>query len=280
VNAAGMGARILVVEDTSYSLQLMTYLLQAQGHTIAEAETGEQAVEVAPAWYPDLVIMDLQLPGMDGYQAMAELRAMPELTGVPIVAVSSFAMVGDRERALDAGFSHYMTKPIDPETFTAEINTRLPERLRGAAPVPVGTEPEPAPQSEPVVAALSALSADILVLDDSVINQTLLRSVLEPHGYRVRTACTVEEAIAATAESRPDLILSDVHVGQQRGADLRAYVMSVPALAYVPFAFVTATATQVGPLVGDGTTRVILRPIDPADLLDEVWALLGSRIGD
>jgi two-component system cell cycle response regulator len=272
-----MGARILVVEDTSYSLQLMTYLLEAQGHTVAEAETGEDAVEIAPAWYPDLVVMDLQLPGMDGYQALSALRAMPELTGVPIVAVTSFAMVGDRERAMDAGFSHYMTKPIDPETFAEEINTRLPERLRGAAPVSAGTEPVPVPPPEPVV---TLASADILVLDDSVINQTLLRSVLEPHGYRVRTACTVEEAIEAAAERRPDLILSDVHVGQERGLDLWAYLSSVPHLAIVPFAFVTATASQMGPLPGAGTTRVILRPIDPLDLLDEVRALLGARIGD
>jgi two-component system cell cycle response regulator len=277
VNGAGMGARILVVEDTSYSLQLMTYLLTAQGHAVAEAVTGEQAIEIAPAWYPDLVVMDLQLPGMDGYQALTALRVMPELTAVPIVAVTSFAMVGDRERALEAGFSHYMTKPIDPETFTAEINTRLPERLRGAAPVPAGDVLEPAPAAEPVG---TLVSADILVLDDSVINQTLLRSVLEPHGYRVRTACTVEEAIAAAAERRPDLVLSDVHVGQERGADLRAYLSSVPHLAIVPFAFVTATANQVGPRVGDGRTRVILRPIDPPDLLDEVRALLSSRIGD
>jgi CheY-like chemotaxis protein len=135
VTAPGTGARILLVEDTPYSLQLMKYLLEAHAHTVIAAVTGEEAVELAVATRPDLVVMDLQLPGIDGYQALAAIRAAPELTAVPVVAVTAFAMVGDRDRALCAGFDHYMTKPIDPETFTADINAHLREDLRGSLPV-------------------------------------------------------------------------------------------------------------------------------------------------
>jgi two-component system cell cycle response regulator len=272
---SGSGARILVVEDTPYSLQLMQYILQAHAHTVVPAVTGEEAVQLAQASCPDLVVMDLQLPGIDGYEALAALRATPSLAAVPVVAVTSFAMVGDRDRALGAGFDHYMTKPIDPETFAAEIGARLPQNLRGSAPVldedhhGDTTEPESSGQ----------YTVDVLALDDSPINQTLLRTVLEPHGYRVRTALTVEDAIAAVDAERPDLVLSDIHVGRQSGTELLSYLRGVPSLAVLPFAFVTSTADWQSPVLDGGAAPVINRPIEPAALLERVGALLHSKTG-
>jgi CheY-like chemotaxis protein len=125
-----MGAHLLLVEDTSYSMQLMTYLLQAHGYTVTEAVTGEQAIVSARTSRPDLVVLDLQLPGIDGYETFSALRNEVGLADVPIVAVTSFATVGDHDRTLQAGFDHYLTKPIDPETFTAELAAFLPEHLR------------------------------------------------------------------------------------------------------------------------------------------------------
>jgi two-component system cell cycle response regulator len=274
-----MSARILLVEDTPHNLQLMTYLLETHEHTIIAAGTGEKAIELAPAWRPELIVMDLQLPGIDGYQALAALKSIPAVAGVPIIAVTSFAMVGDRDRALSAGFDEYLTKPIDPQTFREEINAHLPERLRGSLPVPA--EVEPAQRANPAAPDASGLhAADILVLDDSLINQTLLRSMLEPHGFHVRTASTVQEAIAAIEAKRPDLVLSDVHVGRQSGAELLTHVRSAPVLTLVPFAFITATTDWQDPLLAAGSaTRVIHRPIDPEALLNEVNALLDSRTG-
>jgi two-component system, cell cycle response regulator len=274
-----MGARILIVEDTPHNLQLMTYLLETHGHTVVAAVTGEQGIELALAAPPDLVVMDLQLPGLDGYAALTALRSAPDLAAVPVVAVTSFAMVGDRDRALNAGFDHYMAKPIDPETFTEEINGRLPEHLRGSRPVPAGTGPAQTTDL-PTPGPDRQHAADILVLDDSLINQTLLRSMLEPHGYHVRTAFTVEQAITAAEDALPDLVLSDVHVGRQTGAQLLSHVRGVPVLAVVPFAFITATADWQDPLFDAGATRVIRRPIEPAALLNEVEALLSRRTGD
>jgi CheY-like chemotaxis protein len=121
-----MGARLLLVEDTPQSMQLMTYLLRAYGHSVTEALSGEQAVACAAAARPELVVLDLQLPGIDGYQTLVALREAAGLTGVPVIAVTSFARLGDRERALDAGFDHYLTKPIDPETFVPELEAFLP----------------------------------------------------------------------------------------------------------------------------------------------------------
>jgi two-component system cell cycle response regulator len=274
-----MGANILVVEDTPDSLHLMAYLLEAHGHTISAAVTGEQGIALAEASRPDLVVMDLQLPGIDGFGALKALRSMPDLDGVPVVAVTSFAMVGDRDRALAAGFDRYLTKPIDPETFTEEIDTHLPAHLRGSLAMPSGVVPAGASTPIPDVPDDGHQGVDILVLDDSAINQTLLRSVLEPHGYHVRTADTVEEAIAAAEQKCPDLVLSDVHVGQQTGAALLLHLRAVPVLTVVPFAFITATTDWQDPVLGDDRARVIQRPIDPAALLEEVKALVQGRMG-
>jgi two-component system cell cycle response regulator len=274
MNGPGMGATILVVEDTANSLQLMTYLLTAHQHTVVEAVTGEQAIELASASAPDLVVMDLQLPGIDGFETMTAVRSIPGREPVPIIAVTSFAMVGDRDRALKAGFDHYLTKPIDPESFVEEINVWLPKQLRGSdCPQ---REPELAPAGEPMLGPADARGADILVLDDSPLNRTLLLSILEPHGYRVRTTSTVEEAIAALDDALPDLVLSDVHVGERSGVELWSHLRSVPVLAVVPFAFLSATTDWQDPLLGDDKAMLIRGPIEPRALLAGVIALLGE----
>lgn len=268
-----MAARILVVEDTAHNMQLMTYLLEAHGHTVVPAVTGEQAVDLAAADKPDLVLMDLQLPGIDGHEALQILRSMPQVAQVPVIAITSFAMVGDRIHGLQAGFDDYLAKPINPHTFADDIDSRLPTPLRGSPPVLTGLNKEAAPMpGAPVVSRADEI--DILVLDDSTTNQALLRSVLEPYGYRVRVSSTVEDAIAAVDSKCPDLVLSDIHVGPERGNTLLSYLRTVPVLAVVPFAFLTATADFLDPLAREGRVRIIRRPIEPLQLLQEVAALL------
>lgn len=268
-----MAARILVVEDTAHNMQLMRYLLEAHGHTVVPATSGEEAVELTAADKPDLVLMDLQLPGIHGQEALRILRGMPQGADVPVIAITSFAMVGDRGQAIEAGFDDYLAKPIDPHTFADDIDNRLPDALRGSPPVLTGLDQGAAsvPRALP---ADRMPTADILVLDDVATNQALLRSVLEPHGYAVRVSCTVEEAIAAVDSKCPDLVLSDIHVGPQEGDALLSYLRTVPVLAVVPFAFLTATADFLDPLAREGRVRIIRRPIEPLQLLEEVAALL------
>lgn len=127
-----MGARILVVEDNPQSLELMSYLLGAYGHHVCGAATGAAAVESAATTDVDLVLLDLQLPDIDGYRVLRTLRAHG--TAVKIIAVTAVAMVGDRERTLAAGFDHYMPKPINPRTFVDEVEAWLPRHLRHSRP--------------------------------------------------------------------------------------------------------------------------------------------------
>jgi two-component system cell cycle response regulator DivK len=119
--------RILIVEDKATSRELLRTVLEKQGYTVAEAEDGEQAVQRARAEIPDLILLDLQMPLRNGYEVVTELRLDPRFAAVPIVAVTASAMQGDREKALRAGFTGYLTKPLSLSVLREEIRRLLPE---------------------------------------------------------------------------------------------------------------------------------------------------------
>jgi len=116
---------ILIIEDNEQNMYLERYLLEARGHRIKEARDGPEGIAAARAAVPDLILLDIQLPGMDGYAVARALRAQPELDVVPIVVVTSYALSGDHAKALLAGCDGYIEKPIDPDTFVALTEAAL-----------------------------------------------------------------------------------------------------------------------------------------------------------
>ena len=113
--------RILMIEDNPQNRYLATFLLNARGWQVLQAEDGPSGIALAAQEKPDLVLLDIQLPGMDGYAVAQALRACKNLPHLPIVAVTSYAMPGDRERCLQSGCNGYIEKPIDPATFADEV---------------------------------------------------------------------------------------------------------------------------------------------------------------
>ena len=113
--------KILVVEDNAQNRYLMEYLLRKSGYAVVMASTGAEALSMAIREAPDLILMDIQLPDLDGLEVTRRLRASDMDKAVPIVAVTSFAMAGDRQKALEAGCTGYIEKPIDPEHLLKEI---------------------------------------------------------------------------------------------------------------------------------------------------------------
>jgi two-component system, cell cycle response regulator DivK len=113
--------QILVVEDNARNMRLFCDVLQASGYRTLEATTGEQAVELVFAHRPDLVLMDIQLPDIDGVEALGRVRADDGFATVPILALTAQAMEGDRERFLAAGFDGYLSKPVDIAEFVATV---------------------------------------------------------------------------------------------------------------------------------------------------------------
>lgn len=114
--------KILIIEDNEQNLYLASYLLENSGYRVVQARDGRQGIEMANLDPPALILLDIQLPGLDGYAVARELKKNPALSAAPIVAVTSFAMTGDREKALEAGCVGYIEKPIDPETFVVQVS--------------------------------------------------------------------------------------------------------------------------------------------------------------
>jgi two-component system cell cycle response regulator DivK len=121
-----MKKTILLIEDNAQNSYLTTFLLESQGFAVVSASDGASGIELAQQTLPDLILLDIQLPMMDGYAVARALRTIESLKLTPIVAVTSYAMVGDREKCLAAGCNGYIEKPINPETFVAEVSTFLP----------------------------------------------------------------------------------------------------------------------------------------------------------
>jgi two-component system, cell cycle response regulator DivK len=120
-----MKPKALLVEDNENNRYLAQFLLEREGFAVMVAVDGKQALEAARLDKPDLVLMDIQMPEMDGYQTAERFKSEPALNDIPLVGVSSFVMPGDRERALQVGFVGYIEKPINPDTFAKEVKRFL-----------------------------------------------------------------------------------------------------------------------------------------------------------
>jgi two-component system cell cycle response regulator len=271
-----MLARILVIEDNPTNMELMVYLLGAYGYGLDTADDGSKGIEKVFQSQPDLIICDLEMPGLNGYEVVKGVRCRPETSHIPVIAVTACAMVGDRDKVLAAGFDGYLSKPIYPETFVKLVEAFLPVRLRcpGLPESYEGTTPA-APPPEPMGVA-------VLVVDDSPVNLSLIRSTLEPSGYTVIATDSVEVALEQARRNAFDLILSDLHMSPESGLGFLQRVKADPKLRSIPFVILTASFTEPGDAIQQralelGAARFLMRPIAPEQLLLEVAACLANR---
>lgn len=266
------GARVLIIEDNPANLELMTYLLSAFGHTVLASENGLSGLAMAGREHPDLVICDVQLPDIDGFEVARRMQANPILESIPLVAVTALAMVGDRDRVLAAGFNGYLPKPIDPETFVRQMEVFLHPRQHTSTPHSAAEATAGQPD-------MPSRGVTILAVDNQPVNLELAQCILEPFGYRVITAGGIAEGLALAREGGCDLILSDVCMFQESGYDFLEVIQRDPELRSIPFILITST------LMGEkdrekglrlGAARFLRRPIEPEDLLAEIRGCLSE----
>lgn len=124
------GKNILLVEDNEVNRRLAGFLLRSHGYQVREATTAAAAFEMVDKERPDLIVMDIQLPGMDGLEITRKLKEQPATADIPVIAVTSYAMKGDREKAFAAGCAGYVTKPIDKNTFIQEVATHVGSKAK------------------------------------------------------------------------------------------------------------------------------------------------------
>src|SRR5882724_300516 len=183
-----MPTRILIIEDHVDNLELMAYLLRAFGYATLAAGDGLEGMTLAERELPELIICDMQLPGIDGFEVAKRLKNDARLREIPLVGITALAMVGDRDRVLQAGFDGYIAKPIAPKTFVNELEAFLkPEQVLCATRV-ADAEPMKEPRGHVNGGKTLAHRGTILVVDDVAANLDLARSIFEPSGFNVRLA--------------------------------------------------------------------------------------------
>jgi two-component system cell cycle response regulator len=273
-----MCARVLVVDDEPVNLDLVEYLLRAFGHEPIVALGGESALRLANERVPDLVLCDIQMSQMDGFEVLRRLREDPRFAKTPVVGVTALAMVGDRERVLAAGFDGYVTKPITPETFVLEIEQYLapelalrqqPKRAMGVA------GPAPAPP-------LRGGSGYVLVVDNDPPNRELLRHLIESLGVETRLASNADDALLLAREMKPNLIISDLHMPGRGGLELLQVTKSDAILKDVPFLLTSSSAPrreEERRARESGVAGFLVRPLDAEAMLEHLakWIPAGPQ---
>lgn len=119
---------VLIIEDNEQNIYLATFLLKSSRYQVVQARSGEEGLALSQEVRPDLILLDIQLPEMDGYEVVRRLKSQPATAAIPVVAVTSYAMAGDRESILAAGCQGYVEKPIDPDTFVAAVTAYINHR--------------------------------------------------------------------------------------------------------------------------------------------------------
>ena len=129
-----MSKRILVVEDQEDNRRILRDLLTSKGYEIIEAADGEEGVAMAGEHIPDLILMDIQLPGLDGYEATRRIKSNADLAGIPIIAVTSYALSGDETKAKEAGCDDYISKPYSPRVLLSKVHENLGDLPESGTP--------------------------------------------------------------------------------------------------------------------------------------------------
>jgi two-component system sensor histidine kinase/response regulator len=262
-------ARVLVIEDEANNLDVAQRIIRAAGHEALIAMDGQSGLDIARAERPDAILVDLLLPGVDGWTVTRLLREEAWAARIPIIAVSALAMQQDRQRAIDAGCDDFVSKPYAPAELRAVLARFLPEN----APLVVGTR-----RTDAVAAHVERLGT-VLAVDDEPANLDLISRRLAALGCTVLRATNGEQALAIADRDRPDLVLLDVMMPGIDGWETCRRLKANERTSAIPVIFVTA-ADQTQDVVKGfeaGGVDYIAKPVEALELAARVRSTLFTK---
>jgi two-component system cell cycle response regulator len=219
------GESILIVEDNPTNLKLTTFLLKSEGYDVSTAIDGPESLKLIESIHPDLILMDVQLPGIDGLEVTRRLKKNPKTQSIPVIALTAYAMKGDKEKALEAGCDGYLSKPIDTRMFPSQIRTFLDNNY-GAT------------QDQKLVIE------NILIAEDDEIECEALRARLSAEGYSLSVVSNGAEALVTAKRMRPHLIVSDILMPRLDGFQLCRQIRTSDELRDVHVILTTSGSIQ------------------------------------
>jgi two-component system cell cycle response regulator len=249
-----MSVKILVVDDNPTNLKLASDVLEFEGYDVLKAADAEEAQVVLAATLPDLILMDIALPGMDGLTLTRKLKAAERTRRIRIVALTAFAMKGDDQKALDAGCDGYITKPIDTR--------KLPDQVAGFLA-------RPSSQSR-------RSRMKILIVEDHAADLKLADLVLSTGGHYVSAVGAAEQAFVAIKEDRPQLIFVDLDLPGMDGLALVRKLRADPDMGDIRVVAVTCYPEQYpeAAALAAGCDAYLLKPINTRELSGQLTAVI------
>lgn len=275
-------ARVLVIEDNPANMRLACLLLRHATHTVLCAVDAESGLLLARTEQPDLVLMDMQLPDMDGLTATAQLKRDPLTAAIPVIALTALAMKSDQENCQAAGCDGYIAKPLRYQELYAAINALLPEDGKPPAALAVAataTRQSTLPQLAPAVSSAQDARL-ILVAEDNPINQKLILQQLALLGFAANVAVNGRQAFARWQSGEYALLLTDLQMPEMNGYALTAAIRSAEqGLRRIPIVALTANlrAQELGRCRAAGMDDCLSKPLQLAELKASLVTWLPGR---
>jgi two-component system cell cycle response regulator len=267
---------ILVVEDNIYNMKLVRSLIKLGGYDILEAVSAEEGFSILEKHTPDLILMDIQLPGMDGLTATRQIKSTEKIKRVPVLALSAYAMNGDKHRALEAGCTGYISKPIDTRGFLNIIESYMP-----------GLPPETQKQdtfskteeNQASIEDITFFKHKILIVDDDPLNVKLLKAKLTSNIFTTIEAYGGQECLDIVNVELPDIILLDLMMPGVDGFEVTRILKSSDQTRLIPIIHITALDSHEDKAKAFkvGADKFLNKPINTKELMIRIRSLLRLR---
>lgn len=253
---------VLVIEDNELNMKLVRTLLQIGNYQVLCAENAESGIRLATDHIPDLILMDIQLPDMDGLNATRQIKSDPRTREIPVVALTAYAMEKDRKLVAEAGCIDHMAKPINTKTFLSSVSQYMAADKTGIY--------SPSLMGKP----------SILVLDDEPMNIKLLDAMLKQESFFTRTASNGAEALESVKNNMPDLVLLDVMMPEIGGFEVTRQLKKDPKTRNIPIILITALNSDDDKSRGmaAGADEFLNKPVNKAELIARVNSLLNLKV--
>lgn len=253
---------VLVIEDNELNLKLVRTLLEIGKRQVICCGNAVDGIRLANEYIPDLILMDLQLPGMDGLTATRKLKNNPKTREIPVVAITAYAMEKDKELALESGCVDHISKPIDIKNFLQLISKYISDGKKESF--------EPKSMGKPLA----------LIVDDDPMDVKLLNAILSEEGFHTDIAYDGAEAIEKAHKCSPDMILLDIMMPGINGYEVTQILKNDPETSNIPIILVTALDSEEDKIRGMevGANEFLNKPINKTELIARVRSLLKLKV--